>query len=71
MLQVRAAVLQLGTQLFEPSAHARQWRAQVVCDIVTDVPDAGHQPLDLVKHGIEITGKMIKVICSTAGRYPL
>ena len=57
-----AAFIQFCTQLLQAVTQACQWRAQVMCNIVLDMPDAFHQPRDLIEHGIEAASELIKVV---------
>ncbi len=69
VLFLGAGVPQLGAQLFEAIAQARQRRPQIMGDIVGDLADAPHQSLDLIQHGIEIDGELIEVISGSGGGY--
>ena len=46
----------------EPGADAAQGRAQVVRDVVGDLPHAGHQPLDPRQHGVQIGGQRVELV---------
>ena len=50
----------------EPRAQPRQRRLQIVRDIVGDLAHAGHQPLDLVEHAVEIGGELVELVARAA-----
>ncbi len=55
----------------EARAQARQRCAQIVRDIVGDLPHACHQPLDLVEHGVEIGRQLIELVAAAGERHAL
>ncbi len=48
--------------MFEPLTQARKRRAQIMRNIVGDLPHAAHQILDAVEHGIHGFGELIEFV---------
>src|SRR5260370_18829708 len=40
-------------------------------DIGGDLAHAGHQPLDLIEHAVEIVGELVELVTAAAARHPV
>jgi len=52
----------------EAAAQPRQRAAQVVGDVVADLLHADQQALDLVQHGVEVTGQPVELVAPARDR---
>ena len=56
---------------FEPGAQPGERRLQIMRDIVGDLAHAGHQPLDLVEHAVEVGGELVEFVGGAETRHPV